>query len=141
MVAYCWSTCLHLYVQWDGFVFFVMLTDRVLVNWRCQVLQCSTIWVARQSRWFLCLFWRETRQRILGPEISPYPEVVRGREWELAGQRSWQELATGQQTELAWKHGQRQLTPDSGDSSREDRVQRRRSSQKMLAFQCLWNFR
>ena len=26
------------------------------------------------------LFWRETRQRILGHEISPYPEVVRGRE-------------------------------------------------------------
>ena len=40
---------------------------------------CSTMWVARQSRRFLCLFWRETRQRILGPEISPYPEVVRGR--------------------------------------------------------------
>ena len=29
-------------------------------------------------------------QRILGPEISPYPEVVRGRERELAGKRSWQ---------------------------------------------------
>ena len=26
------------------------------------------------------LFWRETKQRILGHEISPYPEVVRGRE-------------------------------------------------------------
>ena len=48
----------------------------------------STIWVSRQGRRFLCLFWRETRQRILGPEISPYPEVVRGCEWELAGQRS-----------------------------------------------------
>ena len=26
--------------------------------------------------------------------------------------------------ELAWNHGQGQSTPDSGDSSREDRVQR-----------------
>ena len=51
---------------------------------------CSTIWVVRQSRRFLCLFWRETRQRIFGPEISAYPEVVRGRERELAGKKSWQ---------------------------------------------------
>ena len=41
---------------------------------------CSTMWVGRQSRRFLCLFWRETRQRILGHEISPYPEVGRGHE-------------------------------------------------------------
>ena len=34
-------------------------------------IYCSTIWVAHQSKRFLCLFWRETRQRILGPEISP----------------------------------------------------------------------
>ena len=111
---------------------------------------CSTIWVARQSRRFLCLFWRETRQRILGPEISPYPEVVRGREWELAGQRSWQavdgrpgreqlalDCREASRRELAWNHGQGQSTPDSGDSSRQDRVQRRRLSQKMSAFQCL----
>ena len=39
--------------------------------------------VGCQSRRFNCLFWRETRQRILGHEISPYPEVVRGGEWEL----------------------------------------------------------
>ena len=39
--------------------------------------------VGCQSRRFNCLFWRETRQRILGHEISPYPEVVRGREREL----------------------------------------------------------
>ena len=30
----------------------------------------------------------------------------------------------GEQRELAWNHGQGQLTPDLGDSSREDRVQR-----------------
>ena len=45
--------------------------------------------------WFLCLFWRETRQRILGPEISPNPEVVRGREWELTTRPSRGQLATG----------------------------------------------
>ena len=99
---------------------------------------CSTMWVGRQSRRFLCLFWRETRQRILGHEISPYPEVVRGREWELAGLRSWEavdggpgreQLAAGQQRELAWNHGQGQSTPDSGDSRRQDRVQWRRSTQ------------
>ena len=39
--------------------------------------------VGCQSRRFNYLFWRETRQRILGHEISPYPEVVRGGEWEL----------------------------------------------------------
>ena len=38
--------------------------------------------VGCQSRRFNCLFWRETRQRILGHEISPYPEVVRGPENE-----------------------------------------------------------
>ena len=64
---------------------------------RCSLI-CSTVWVARQSRRFLCLFWRETRQRILGPEISPYLEVVRGREWELAGQRSWQAVDDGTRT-------------------------------------------
>ena len=41
---------------------------------------CSTMWLGCQSRRFNCLFWREIRQRILGHEISPYPEVVRGRE-------------------------------------------------------------
>ena len=60
------------------------------------------------------LFWRETRQRILGHEISPYPEVVRGREWQLTtrpregswrlesreevgGWRAERQLAAGQQ--------------------------------------------
>ena len=86
------------------------------------------------SRRFLCLFWRETRQRIFGPEISPYPEVVRGRERELVGQRSWQELA--------WNHGQGQSTPDTGavrpaekiGSSEEDRVKRCRHSSCFVEF-------
>ena len=77
------------------------------------------------SRRFLCLFRRETRQRIFGPEISPYPEVVRGRERGLAGQK---ELAS------SWRRDSREgvsrrvgVEPrtdavDSGDSSREDMV-------------------
>ena len=92
------------------------------------------------SRRFLCLFWRETRQRIFGPEISPYPEVVRGRERELAGQRSWQAVGDGTaERQVSRRVGvePRTDTVDSGDSSREDRVQRRRSSQEMSAFQLL----
>ena len=71
------------------------------------------------SRRFLCLFWCETRQRIFGPEISPYPGVVRGRERELAGQRSWQELLRGQQrgSEKSWRgttdRGSRHQTPET----------------------------
>ena len=37
------------------------LKTESLVYW----IECSTIWVACQSRRFLCLFWRETRQRNL----------------------------------------------------------------------------
>ena len=49
-------------------------------TWRAKFKSwCSTMWVGCQSRRFICLFWRETRQRILGPEISPYPEVGMGR--------------------------------------------------------------
>ena len=55
--------------------------------------------------------------------------MVRGRERELVGERSWQELATGQQRgesaeELAWNHGQMRSTPetvaDKIGSSEED---------------------
>ena len=86
------------------------------------------------SRRFLCLFWRETRQRVFGPEISPYPEVVRGHERELVGERSWQELT--------WNHGQGQSTPDTGavrpaekiGSSEKDRVKRCRHSSCFVEF-------
>ena len=43
------------------------------------------------------LFWRETRQRILGHEISPYPEVVRGRERELTTRPRERQLVVGQE--------------------------------------------
>ena len=104
---------------------------------------CSTMWVGCQSRRFLCLFWRETRQRILGPEISPYPEVGRGREWELAGQRSGGQLAldSREATKQSWRgttdRGSQHRTPEtSGDkigSSKEDRL-------KMSAFEVLVEF-
>ena len=101
------------------------------------------------SRRFLCLFRRETRQRIFGPEISPYPEVLRGRERELAGQRSWQAVDDGTRTRAVgdWTANWVGVEPwtdavDSGDSTREERVQprRRRLSQKMPAFQLLVEF-
>ena len=47
-----------------------------------------------QSRRFICLFWRETRQRILGPEISPYPGVGRGREKRVG---DWEAVGAGQE--------------------------------------------
>ena len=85
---------------------------------------CSTMWVGCQSRRFICLFWRETRQRILGPEISPYPEVGRGRERELTtdpDEGSWRWSREASCRELAWSHGQGQSTLDSGNS-RGDKI-------------------
>ena len=96
------------------------------------------------GRRFLCLFWRETRQRIFGPEISPYLEVVRGRERELAGQRNWQTVGDGTaERRVSRRVGVEPRTNavDSGDSSREDRVQRRRLSQDVGIPVALGNFR
>ena len=86
-------------------------------------LSCSTMWVGCQSRWFLCLFWRETRQRILGPEISPYPEVVRGREWELTTRLGRGQLAAGQQKSEQQRVGVEERTGavNTGHRSREAR--------------------
>ena len=95
------------------------------------------------SRRFLCLFWRETRQSIFGPETSPYPEVVRGRERELAAKRAGRQLATGQQRgesaeELAWNQGQMRSTPETVaekiGSSEEDQVKRCRHSNCFVEF-------
>ena len=102
------------------------------------------------NRQFLCLFWRETRQRIFGPEISPYPEVVRGREWELAGQRSWEAVDDGTRTRAvgegraeSWRG-----TTDEGSQHRipESVAEKRGSSHgeedrlKMSAFELLVEF-
>ena len=72
---------------------------------------CSTMGVGCQSRRFNCLFWRETRQRIFGHEISPYPEVVRRGEWELTtrprreGVSGWRAERQAAEERLAWKNG------------------------------------
>ena len=94
------------------------------------------------SRRFLCLFRRETRKRIFGPEISPYPEVVRGRERGLAGQRSW-ESSWWLDSKESWRgttdRGSQHGTPETvaekrGSShSEEDRL-------KMSAFELLVEF-
>ena len=89
------------------------------------------------------LFWRETRQRILGHEISPYPEVVRGRERELVTGRQLtgdpdervedatqqRELAAGQQRGEQQRVGVEERTGAvntrhrSREARRQDRVQ------------------
>ena len=82
------------------------------------------------------LFWRETRQRILGHEISPYPEVVRGRKRELTTRPSRGELAAGEQRrQLAAGHQREELvagqergehqTPEQKGEAAWDRVQRK----------------
>ena len=118
------------------------------------------MWVGCQSRRFICLFWRETRQRILGPEISPYPEVGRGRERAVdggPGRGSWRWTAGGSwrrdPAEGSWRwtaewraaeswrgttdRGSQHRTPETvGDkigSSEEDRL-------KMSAFEVLVEF-
>ena len=78
---------------------------------------CSTMWVGCQSRWFLCLFWRETRQRILGHEISPYPEVVRGRKWELTTRPSREAVGGWRAERGSWRLESRgQLRLDSREA-------------------------
>ena len=114
---------------------------------------CSTMGVACQSRRFNCLFWHETRQRILGHEISPYPEVVRGGEWELT---TWprerqgpEERAVGSWSQESREAGSRswrgstegQSTPDTEQRGEEtNRVQWRRVSRCLIPV-ALWNFR
>ena len=109
---------------------------------RCQVLffpsksidnevidRCSTMGVGCQSRRFNCLFWRETRQRILGHEISPYPEVVRGGEWELTTRPREKKLVVGQEREeLVAGDQERQLVV--GQEQRELVAGEQRSKQQ-----------
>ena len=101
------------------------------------------MWVGCQSRRFICLFWRKTRQRILGPEISPYPEVGRGRERELVTGPGEEQLAldSREASRESWRgttdRGSQHRTPETvGDkigSSEEDRL-------KMSAFEVLVEF-
>ena len=110
------------------------------------VLKCSTMWVGCQSRRFISLFWRETRQRILGPEISPYPEVGRGRERELTGdpdESSWRWTAE-RRAEESWRgttdRGSQHRTPEQRGEAAWDRVQRLWVKMSLIPV-ALWNFR
>ena len=82
------------------------------------------------SRRFLCLFWRETRQRVFGLEISAWPEEVTGREKRVG----WRE----ELTRVGDGDGQMRSTPDTVaekiGSSEEDRVKRCRHSSCFVEF-------
>ena len=120
---FAWSTCR-----------LTTITDSSSISY------CSTMGLGCQSRRFNCLFWRETRQRILGHEISPYPEVVRGGERELTTQPrerqgperdSWQ---LDRREESWWLESReagsrRQLRLDKREANREVGVDPRRGSQ------------
>ena len=100
---------------------------------------CSTIWVARADDSFVC-FGAKADKRFFGPEISPYPEVVRGHEkraeWKKELRGSWRRDSREASQQRVGVEPRTDAV-DSGDSSREDRVQRKRSSQEMPAFQLL----
>ena len=74
---------IYIYMQISFNIIDILCLHIYRITFKSKRHNCSTMWVGRQRRRFLCLFWRETRQRILGHEISPYPEVGRGREREL----------------------------------------------------------
>ena len=101
--------------------------------------ECSTMGVGCQSRRFNCLFWRETRQRILGHEISPYTEVVRGGEWELTTRPSRDSWTGAEAVGVDPRRGSQHQTP-SREARRQDRVQWRRVSRCLIPV-ALWNFR
>ena len=120
------------------------------------VCVCSTMWLGCQSRRFNCLFWRETRQRILGHEISPYPEVGRGRErgsWrgtrtravdDATQQRgSWRWTAERRAAE-SWRgttdRGSQHRTPEQRGEAAWDRVQWQWFKMSLIPV-ALWNFR
>ncbi len=91
------------------------------------------------GRRYLCLFWRETRQRIFGPEISPYPEVVTGREKRVEKREL---RAVGDWTPKSWRgtmdrgsqHRTRETVAEKIGSSEEDWVKRCRHSSCFVEF-------
>ena len=83
------------------------------------------------SRRFLCLLWRETRQRVFGLEISAWPEEVTGREKRVGWTKELTAVGDGTRTG-AVDSGQRSREASQHEigSSEKDRV-------KMSAFQLL----
>ena len=112
---------------------------------------CSTIWVARADDSFVC-FGTKTRQRIFGPEILSYPEMVKGHEKRVGWTKELAAVDDGTRTravgngtaekrvgrELAWNHGQMRSTPETVaekiGSSEEDQVKRCRHSSCFVEF-------
>ena len=140
-----------------------IITSRVISNHMGPVYietPCSTMGVGRQSR-RVC-FGAKPDKGFLDKKISPYPEVVRGRERELTtrprrGVGSW----TGERRVGGWRAERRQLRLDRREANREvgvdprrgsqhqtpsrearrqDRVQWRRVSRCLIPV-ALWNFR
>ena len=123
---------------------------------RISSVPCSTMWLGCQSRRFNCLFWRETRQRILGHEISPYPEVGRGRErgsWrgtrtsgvdDVTQQRAVGGWTAERRTAEGWRgrtdRGSQHQTPEQRGEAAWDRVQREWVKMSLIPVG-LWNFR
>ena len=142
MVVLCWGLFMLFYV--DGCVVCIVSSG---CNQSSFLFFCSTMWVGCQSRRFICLFWCETRQRILEPEISPYPEVGRGREREeLTGdpdESSWRWTAERRAAE-SWRgttdRGSQHRTPEKRGEAAWDRVQWQWVKMTLIPV-ALWNFR
>ena len=104
------------YSGFAGFFFYFNSVYVALCGWATKADDSFVCFGAKPDKGFLDLKSRRIRK------------------WEGDANESWLEKgAEGQLTldsreassrELAWNHGQGQSTPDSGDSSREDRVQR-----------------
>ena len=114
---------------------------------------CSTMWVGRQSR-RVC-FGAKPDKGFLDMKSRPYPEVVRGREWELTTRPSRGQLAAGEQR-ASWRQesrswrldrerrtaerGSQHQTPEQRNEAAWDRVQRKWVKMSLIPV-ALWNFR
>ena len=100
--------------------------------WICQVISAYVTlcrWPAKQTIPLSVLARNQTKG--FGLEFSACPEVVTGREKRVGWEKELKAVGDGTRTDAV----------DSGHSSREDRVQRRRSSQDVGIPFALWNFR
>ena len=92
------------------------------------------MWLGCQSRRFNCLFWRETRQRILGQKnlaVSGSGKGTRTRVDDATQERSWwlesreKAVETGQERgeQRGWRGStEGQSTPDTGTERRGDKI-------------------
>ena len=94
------------------------------------IRQIVTLYRWPASRRFLCLFWRETRQRFFGLEISAWPEEVTGREKRVGRRKELTSSWRRDRGQKSWRRDSREASQQMIGSSEEDRV-------KMSAFQLL----